>query len=119
MCKVLIVEDDLLIALDEEMALEDAGHTVVGTATTAGEAVKIAAQHDLDVMVVDLRLADGSRGPDAVDLIREDQAVEVVFVSGNLDPTVRAELERFEPLAMISKPFIPSKMIDALAPVAS
>ena len=118
MCNVLIVEDDLIIALDEEMTLLDAGYTVVGTATTEEEAVALAARFHPDVMVVDIRLADGSRGPDAVARVRQTQSVHVIFASGNLDPATRTQLQSFHPVAMISKPFLPAQLAEAVALVA-
>lgn len=71
MCSVLIVEDDLVIALDMEMTLQEAGHVVVGTAMTAAQAVEMAKAHRPDLMIVDIRLRDGSRGPDAVGAVRK------------------------------------------------
>lgn len=118
MCNVLIVEDELLIALDIELALEEAGYTVVGIAITGDEAVQLARQHSPDVMVVDVRLADGSRGPDAVERIRRNLEVAVIFANGNLDPRTRAQLERLDPIALIQKPFAPNQITDAVALVA-
>lgn len=118
MCRILIVEDDLLIALDVELMMEDAGYTVVGTATTKDEAVALAATHEPDLMIVDIRLSDGSRGPDAVARVRIRQEVAVIFASGNLDPAMRAELARFAPVAMISKPYMDSQLTEAVAKVA-
>lgn len=118
MCNVLIVEDELLIALDMELALEEAGCTVLGIAATVGEAVAIAERQAPDVMVVDLRLADGSRGPDAVERVREGGDVKVIFASGNLDPQTCARLERFDPVAMIPKPFTSQQIVEAVARLA-
>lgn len=116
--RILIVEDELLIALDVEMALEDAGHVVVGTATTEDEAVEMAVASVPDLMVVDLRLADGSCGRHAVARIRKDQDVLVIFASGNLDPAMRDRLHVLEPVAMLSKPYAPSEIVQAVAKVA-
>ena len=114
MGRVLIIEDDLLIALDQQCIVEDHGHVVVGTARTADEAVEVAKTHELDVVIADIRLADGSFGPDAVKRIRQSQDTEVVFVSGNLEPKVKEELSSFDPLALLSKPFNPASLAQAL-----
>lgn len=97
MHKVSVVEDDFLIGLDPEIAPEEAGHFVVGVATTGAEAVTFAERHAPDVIGVDMPLADGSRGPDAVEEVRSKG--EVVFASGNPDRATRARLDRFDPLA--------------------
>ncbi|MGR3433816.1 MAG: response regulator [Shimia sp.] len=116
--RILIIEDELLIALDVEMALEDAGHTVIGTATTADEAVEMARAASPDLVVVDLRLADGSCGRTAVERIRAYQDVLVVFASGNVDPAMRERLRRLDPVAMLSKPYAPEAVVRAVAQAA-
>ena len=113
--RVLIVEDDLLIALDAQMTLEDAGHEVVGTAVTEDEAVAMAAAHEPDLMVVDLRLADGTSGQRAAERVRERSHVAIVFASGNLDPAMRERLAPLGPVAMLSKPYSPGQLTDAVA----
>lgn len=114
---ILIVEDDLLIALDIEMTLEEAGHNVVATATTASAAVDAAHQHEPDLVLMDLRLADGSWGGDAAREIRERLDVALVFLSGNLDPVTRERLMPLDPVAMLSKPFLPGQLLKAVAAV--
>ncbi|AUQ52342.1 MULTISPECIES: response regulator [Phaeobacter] len=109
--RILIVEDELLIAFDLEMALEDAGHQVVGTATTEDKAVELALLHQPDLMIVDLRLKDGGCGRAAVKQVQASQDVEVIFASGNLDPVMRVRLEEFEPVAMLSKPYDSNELV--------
>lgn len=116
--RVLIVEDELLVALDLEMALEDAGHAVVGTATTADEAVAMAAEAAPDVMVVDMRLADGSTGCEAAERVRRRMAVDLIFASGNLDAKTSRDLGAFEPLALIDKPYSHRQVLRALPQAA-
>lgn len=116
----MIVEDELLIALEAEMTLSDAGHDVVGTAATEDAAVAMAEAERPDVAVVDLRLAGGTSGARMAERIRaaDDPAVSgiaVVFASGNLDPATRASLAGLEPVAMLSKPYLPVQLIRAVA----
>ena len=116
--RILIVEDDLLIALDIEMTLEEAGHHVVATATTARGAVDAAAEHTPDLVLMDLRLADGSWGGDAAREIRDRLQTAIVFLSGNLDPATRERLLPLDPVAMLSKPFLPGQLLKAVAAAA-
>lgn len=103
--RILIVEDELLIALDAEMALQDAGHDVIGTAMTEDQAVAMAISQKPELMIVDLRLAGGGSGFEAVKRIRHSVDVNIIFASGNLDPAMRALLEELRPVAMLSKPY--------------
>ena len=66
--KVLVVEDDFLIAMQSEAALADAGFVVIGTAATAEEAVSLATGERPSLAIMDIRLA-GKR--DGIDAARE------------------------------------------------
>ncbi|MGR3435442.1 MAG: response regulator [Shimia sp.] len=113
--RILIAEDELLIALDAEMALEDAGHEVVGTAVTEDEAVEMALAMRPDLMVVDLRLAGGSSGHRAVERVRAKLDVAVIFASGNLDPKTRAILAELMPVTTLSKPYGSAELVREVA----
>lgn len=80
--RVLIVEDELLIALEMEAIIEDEGHQPVGIATSAREARRLVATEKPDVALVDLNLADGPTGPD-IGLELAEAGVLVVFVTAN------------------------------------
>lgn len=62
MLKVLIAEDDLMIADMVEMLLVDAGYEVCGIARTVAEAVELTQHQKPDLAVIDVRLADGDLG---------------------------------------------------------
>ena len=65
-CRVLVVEDEGLIAHDIAKRLESLGHTVVGTVSTAEEAMEAAASAELVLM--DIRI-DGDRGGGSAGLV--------------------------------------------------
>jgi CheY-like chemotaxis protein len=62
MTGILILEDDLSIADLLQEALEAQGYSVIGIAGTVAEAMKIARQHQPDVTIADVRLANGDLG---------------------------------------------------------
>ena len=66
MVKVVIAEDDLLIADLLEDVLVGAGFEVCGMAATVGEGIDLCNQHHPDLAVIDMRLADGGRGTEVV-----------------------------------------------------
>jgi CheY-like chemotaxis protein len=77
--KVLVVEDEGLIAQDIAMRLEALGHNVIGTVSTADEAVAQAA--GADVVLMDIRI-DGKRdGIGAAQEVRARHHIPVVFVN--------------------------------------
>ena len=111
---VMVVEDELLIAMDLEMQVEAAGHRVVATAVEADEAVRKAEAERPDVVLMDLRLANGSSGAEAARRMFEGSRIRCVFLSGNLDPAACAALIVLEPYAMLSKPILATQLIEAL-----
>jgi len=106
--KVLVVEDEGLIAHDIAARLEALGHQVIGTAATADEAVEQAA--GADVVLMDIRI-DGQRdGIEAAQEVRARYQIPVVFLTAHAD---RATLERAkaaEPFGYITKPLAPASL---------
>ncbi|MER0239106.1 response regulator [Fulvimarina sp. MAC8] len=114
---ILIVEDEILIAMDVEQSVEEAGHKVMGIETTASSAVKAVEMARPDVVLMDLKLADGSFGGDAAREILQRFGIHSIFISGNLDSATRSRLADLEPIAMLSKPFRAEELLQALRSV--
>jgi DNA-binding response OmpR family regulator len=81
--KILIAEDDLMIADFLEEILIDAGYTVCGIATTVAEAVKLGNEHHPGLAILDLRLKNGDLGTKIVPLLTECDRVGVLYATGN------------------------------------
>ena len=81
--KVLIAEDEGLIARDIATRLENLGHTVVATASTADEAIAFAA--GADVVLMDIRLDGHKDGIDAAREIRARHHLPVIFLTAHAD----------------------------------
>ena len=112
--RVLVVEDEALIAMDLGMTLEDGGHEVVATARSAPEAVRLAGAHAPDVVLMDLNLAGGTRGEDAAREILCAHGIRSIFVSGSLDEMGRGDLADLAPLGMLVKPVHPGALLGAI-----
>lgn len=80
--KILIVEDEMLIALEVEALLADVGHEVVGIAPDLPTALHLADQ-PIDVALVDLNLRDGLTGPEIAKRLAEREGTVVLFVTAN------------------------------------
>lgn len=82
--RVLIVEDEALLAMQLEAFLMDEGHEVVGWATNSMEALEMHQRTRPDLAFVDLHLADGNTGINvAKEILARDQAA-VVFITANV-----------------------------------
>ncbi len=81
--KVLVVEDEGLIAHDISNRLIALGHEVVGTVSTAEEALEKAAA--ADIVLMDIRIDGPVDGVEAADLIREQYRLPVIFLTAHSD----------------------------------
>src|SRR5579864_8224045 len=95
-CKVLVVEDEGLIAHDIAHRLEMLGHQVVAMVSTAEEAVEKAA--GADIVLMDIHLDGRMDGVEAAAAIRERYHLPVVFLTAHAD---RSTLDR----AKLTSPF--------------
>lgn len=89
--RVLLVEDEGLVAMDLEQTLTRMGYRVVGTADDAADAVARARELSPDLVLMDIRLAGPRDGIDAGRELADRFDLPVVFVTGTADP---ATLER-------------------------
>ena len=81
--RILIVEDEILIALELESLLHDAGHQVVGIAASSDEAVAMGAEFSPDLAFVDIHLTDGPTGVDVARQLAGEQGIMVLFMTAN------------------------------------
>ena len=103
MARILIIEDETLIAMDLNDIVTTLGHTVVATADTASKAIAAAMKHKPDLVLADIQLADGSSGIDAVQEILTHVSVPVIFITAFPDRLLTGQ--RPEPTFLISKPY--------------
>jgi DNA-directed RNA polymerase specialized sigma24 family protein len=101
--KVLIIEDEPIIAMDLEALVIELGHDVINTARTHKEAVAAIRQHKPGLVLADIHLADGSSGLDAVNEILTSVNVPVIFVTAYPERLLTGD--RPEPTFLITKPF--------------
>lgn len=101
--RVLIIEDEPIIAMDIETIVRDLGHEVTGVAVTRDEAVALAMDDRPGLVLADIQLADDSSGIDAVKDILAEFEVPVIFITAFPERLLTGE--RPEPTFLITKPF--------------
>jgi DNA-directed RNA polymerase specialized sigma24 family protein len=101
--RVLIIEDEPIIAMDIETIVRDLGHDVTGVAVTRDEAVALAMEDRPGLVLADIQLADDSSGIDAVKDILAEFNVPVIFITAFPERLLTGE--RPEPTFLITKPF--------------
>jgi CheY-like chemotaxis protein len=108
--RILIAEDNVFIALDLASQFEALGCEVVGTAVTSGDAIKAARANPPDLAIVDLQLANGTRGQDAALVLRTEFGVPCVILSGSVHSLTAEERAAIRPIALLSKPVLPHEL---------
>ena len=111
--KVLIVEDDTLIALGVSDVLSFAGFDVIGPVRRVSEAIKLAEVAHPSVAVVDICLAGRRDGIEGANILKEKGA-EVVFFSAQSGDETLARATAVKPAAMLSKPCQPRDLLAAV-----
>jgi DNA-directed RNA polymerase specialized sigma24 family protein/CheY-like chemotaxis protein len=101
--RIMIIEDEPIIAVDLQSICEDLGHTVTSIARTRAEAVENGKRDKPDLILADIQLADNSSGIDAVNDLLKDNEVPVIFITAFPERLLTGN--RPEPAFMISKPF--------------
>lgn len=115
MAKILIVEDEPLVAESVSQLLDDAGHQVVGIAGDEASALKEVARSEPDLVLMDIRLAGGSDGIETARRIQAERRVPVVFMSAYYDPKTRARAATVQPAGFVVKPFSPEQLLRAVS----
>jgi two-component system, response regulator PdtaR len=112
--RLLIVEDDHLVAMELEHVLLDAGFEVSGTAVTAEEAVRLAVEEKPDLVIMDIRLAGPRDGVDAAVELFGKTGIRCIFATAHQDAGTRLRAQPAQPLAWLSKPYHRSALLQAV-----
>ena len=113
--RILIVEDEVLIAEDLRINLERLGYQVVGMASSGPEAVRKADQAQPDLILMDVRLQGAMNGAEAARRIRSKADIAILYVSAHA--SVLASLETGNRCACLAKPFSPLQLKTAIQAV--
>jgi DNA-binding NtrC family response regulator len=103
--KILIVEDEQIVAVDIETQLERLGYLVVGMASSGKEACAKAAQLEPDLVLMDVQIEGPMDGIEAARRIRGIREVPVVFLTAFTDVDTLRRVKEVEPYGYIVKPF--------------
>ena len=103
--RVVVVEDEALIAEELRVRLTRLGMTVVATADTAAQACLAAVECTPDVILMDVRLKDGDDGIEAARRIRERVDVPIIYVTAHSDRSTLDRAKPTLPYGFVLKPF--------------
>ncbi|MBN1531496.1 MAG: PAS domain S-box protein [Spirochaetes bacterium] len=102
--RILIVEDEPIIAMDVSNSLRNHGYRVTGIASSDDEAMKLFASSRPDIVLMDIVLQDGSDGIDTARRIRVESDIPIIFMTAHADPATVERARDIAPSGYLNKP---------------
>jgi two-component system, response regulator PdtaR len=103
--RILIVEDQMITAMDEQQCLESLGYEVTGIVASGEEAIKRAEVDRPDLVLMDITLEGEMDGIEAAGKIHDAHNIPVIFVTAHGDKTLFESASYHEFAGYIVKPF--------------
>ncbi|HYE51180.1 MAG TPA: response regulator [Azospirillaceae bacterium] len=112
--RILIVEDDALVALGIRLTLQELGYSVCGIAASEPEAVKLAGETRPDLALMDIRLKGPVDGIDTARRLRSEFNIRSVYLSAYTDEQTMSRVSQTYPLGFVQKPYSANQLKVAL-----
>jgi DNA-binding response OmpR family regulator len=112
--RLLIVEDDVLLASALQELLCDSGFEVVGTAGSATAALSLAKDQHPTLALIDICLVGPVDGIELACRLRDEYRTPTIFLSGLADPETRDRARMAEPVGFLRKPYRASQVYNAI-----
>ena len=114
MKRILIVEDDVIIADMNKEIVEMGGWTVVDIADTGEKAIELFRKHKPDIILMDIFLDSEMDGIQAMETIRKESNIPVIYMTGNSENPTKARAEHTNYSAYLIKPIEPQKLLSEI-----
>jgi DNA-binding LytR/AlgR family response regulator len=114
MINILIVEDELIIAEDIAMNLQNAGYNVVAIAIDFDEAIDNIKTHQPDLILLDIHLAGSKSGLELAEVINEQFEIPFIFTTSYTDAATLKSAKMLKPINYLVKPFQKEQLFTAI-----
>jgi DNA-binding response OmpR family regulator len=112
--KVLVVEDEFLIASSLILALSNAGYEVLGPLSSGEEAISSPKGKEADIAIIDINLKGKIDGIRVAASMRRGKIPAIIFMTGYADEVLRTEAFALHPIAYLVKPVKANKIINII-----
>lgn len=103
--RIMIVEDELILAEDMKMQLEELGYSVMGIYRDGETAVQTARREQPDLILMDIMLAGTINGIEAAAQIRDKSDIPIIYITAYTDQELVDQAKKTEPFGYLVKPF--------------
>jgi CheY-like chemotaxis protein len=103
--KILIVENEQIVALDIARNLKSFGYEIAGMATTGESALKLTSEENPDLILMDIKIDGGMDGIQTVKKIQSEHNIPIIYLSAFSDEKTLERAKLTEPHGFLLKPF--------------
>lgn len=103
--KILVVEDEGIVAKDIANSLKKLDYDVIGTASSGEKAIEIVRENQPDLILMDIMLKGQMTGIDTAEVMRSEFQIPVIYLTANADENTLEKAKITEPYGYILKPF--------------
>ena len=112
---ILIVEDEVILAMDYETTVKKMGYKVTKMVFSGYDALLQSELHKPNLVLMDIKLKGHMDGIDAAKRIQDGLNIPVVFITGNTDEAIREKARDINPAGYLSKPLDEGVLRETLA----
>ncbi len=113
--KVMIVEDEVMIATILKRSLERHGYIVTETAATGENAITYLEKHVPEILLLDIRLAGDMSGLDVAEHSKKiSDEIKIIFMTGYTTPEIKTQAMTYNPIAFLEKPVVARDVLKVL-----
>lgn len=112
--KVLVVEDEMVIAMDLTDKLEEMGYEVLDTVSSYDDALTILSKEEPDIAILDIQLEGSKTGIDLGEFLKQENNIPFIYLTSNADKRTLNEAKATQPYAFLRKPFQQDDLYNAI-----
>lgn len=110
--KILIVEDEAIVAMENKMNLSMAGYSVVASVSSGEDALYKIAEVIPDLILMDIKLKGSISGIETVEQIRKKNNIPVIFITGNSDNKTLEQIKDITNTTYLLKPVLTQDLLE-------
>ncbi len=115
--KILIVEDEIIVAMEMESLLQSNGFSVVGKAHSSEKAVDTAIAYKPNIILMDINIKGEFDGIDTCKKILNHLNAKIIFVSAYNDEETHIRIDAIQPHYFLPKPYSEKELIDIISSI--
>lgn len=114
MAKIIVVEDEAIVAMATKMMLRNLSHEIITVVAVAEQAISEIIKNDVDLILMDIKLKGELDGIQAAEEIRKIKNTPILFVTGNSDAKTKLRIGNISNASILQKPVMMEDLNNSL-----